>query len=189
LPAKIRRKRLERADWIRIARNTLITSGIDQVKVDRLAKKINITRGSFYWFFKSRMELLDALLNDWETTNTRPLLDAIQAASNPRDKLVGLITTWVDEKAFSPRYDSAVRDWARTSSKVSRAVQTVDERRIDAITGIFREFGYQGEEALIRARVAYFHQVGYYTLHVKESHTERMRLFPLYYLSLSGYKM
>lgn len=179
-------KRKERADWIAVARKFLIAGGIAKVKVDRLADELEITRGSFYWFFKGREELFDALLKDWEDTNSGPLLDAINSASGAREKYLALIRTWLEEKAFSPRYDSAIRDWARTSPKVAKVVRAVDEKRILAITEIYRDFGYDEDEALVRGRITYFHQVGYYALHFKESLEERKRWTPLYFKALTG---
>jgi len=57
-------KRLTRDDWIDNARKVLVASGIEEVKVDRLARRMRVTRGSFYWHFEHRKDLLDALLSD-----------------------------------------------------------------------------------------------------------------------------
>jgi AcrR family transcriptional regulator len=73
-----------REDWVNTSRKALIKEGIDQVKVERLAKQLNVTRGSFYWHFRSRAELLTALLDHWEATNTGPLLRAVEAAIRRR---------------------------------------------------------------------------------------------------------
>ena len=59
-------------DWIEVAKTTLIKEGVGGVKIDRLAKKAGVTRGGFYYRFKSRQGLLDALLQDWRTTNNQP---------------------------------------------------------------------------------------------------------------------
>lgn len=182
-------QRMTRDDWIAAARAALITSGVEQVKVDRLAKDLGITRGSFYWFFKSREELLDALLKDWEQTNTTPMIAAVESApaGDGHAQFRALMQVWLDEKDFSPAYDSAVRDWARTAPKVERVVRRVDNRRIELMHGMFRNFGYPEDEAFIRARVAYFHQVGYYTLHIKESRKTREDLRALYFKALTGF--
>ena len=79
-----------------------------------------------------------------------------------------------------------MRDWARPSSKVDKVVRRVDEQRINLILGIFKGFGYEGADALVRARITYFHQVGYYAIHIKESRTDRMRLKNAYLAALKG---
>jgi hypothetical protein len=73
-----------------------------------------------------------------------------------------------------------VRDWARTSSKVLDAVHAVDDRRIGFIEQVFRDLGYAGKEAHVRARVTYYHQVGYYALGVREPRKKRLELLPYY---------
>ena len=59
-------RQLSRVDWIEAARRQLIISGVDELKVDRLARKMKVTRGSFYWHFKNRKDLLDAVLQLWQ---------------------------------------------------------------------------------------------------------------------------
>jgi AcrR family transcriptional regulator len=176
-----------RDDWIRAARKALIKGGIDQVKVERLAKQAGVLRSNFYWHFSSRTDLFDALLADWETTNTGPLLAAIEAAST--SNILTLTNLWVEERDFSPGYDAMVRDWARKDAKVARAVQAVDNKRIAALTRLMRCYGHQGTSALVRARIFYFHQVGYYALGIHETRAQRLKLVPYYVKALTGHDL
>ena len=70
-------------DWLRMARNTLVLDGVDQVKILALAERMQVSRSSFYWYFRDREELLQALLQDWEASNTARILAhcALPAAS------------------------------------------------------------------------------------------------------------
>ena len=79
-----------------------------------------------------------------------------------------------------------MRDWARTSEEVSAVVRAVDEERIAYIKRIFLDFGYGEDEAFIRARVTYFHQVGYYTIGYNETLDARTALLPMYVYVLTG---
>jgi AcrR family transcriptional regulator len=172
---------LGRDDWLQAAKKALIKGGVDEVKVDRLARQMKMTRGSFYWHFADRDDLLGALLEHWESTNTEPLLRAIaNAHGKGRAGFHEVAQVWIQEKEFSSAFDSAVRDWARKDPAAARAVQRVDERRIEALTGLMRSFGFPPQEAFVRARVIYFHQVGYYTLAIRESESTRVRLEPIY---------
>lgn len=51
--------------WLEAAYQALLESGVDSVKILPLAKKLNLSRTSFYWFFKDREELLAALVARW----------------------------------------------------------------------------------------------------------------------------
>lgn len=179
--------RFGRADWLSAARHALITGGVDAIKVERLAKALNVTRGGFYWHFRDRDDLLNALLASWEKETSALFEAALQGDhANGMEEMVALAKMWMEEESYSPAYDAAVRDWARTSKRAARAVNRVDRARIDVIKRIFLDLGYEDDEAFIRARVTYFHQVGYYTLGLSETLSERRRLLPLYLKVLTG---
>ena len=97
-----------------------------------------------------------------------------------------IVHVWVDEDPFSPLLDLAVRDWSRTSKKLAQEVAEMDNLRISLLTRAFRALGYSQDESLVRARITYFHQIGYYTLSFKEDAAERRRYQPLYGKVLLG---
>jgi AcrR family transcriptional regulator len=182
--------RLGRDDWIGAARAALVAGGVAAVKVDRLADTLGVTRGSFYWHFASRAELLDALLASWAEGNSAPFLRVLNRdQDNPARQYLHFIEVWVDENEFDPVYDSAVRDWARASAKVERLVRRIDQTRMDTLRAIFARMGYDELEAEVRARVTYYHQVGYYAMHISESRELRRQLFPIYFKVLAGMPM
>ena len=181
------REMLTREDWIATARAALIKSGIGAVRIVPLAKALGVTRGGFYWHFKGRRDLLDALLDDWEHTNTAPFERIVQ--QDRRDghaEFQALVDLWVAEKEYSPAWDSALRNWAALSKQAAAVVKRVDEHRIALIREIFLHLGYSDPEALVRARITYFHQVGYYALALGESPSERRELLPVYIAALLG---
>lgn len=142
---------------------------------------IGVTIGSFYWHFANRAELLDAVLEDWKTTNSAAMLEA--AARGARAALArfdAFINVWVEESDYSSAYDSAMRDWARSSADVSAAVRDVDLERISLLRGIFSDLGYDDDRAEVRARITYFHQVGFYALGLRDDEATRVTLRPLY---------
>jgi AcrR family transcriptional regulator len=190
-PAKTRKPRsdtLQKRDWVIAARKLLIQRGIANVKVEPLAQAMAVTTGSFYWHFAGRQALHDALLKDWYDTNTAPLYQAVKTAgSDPRRQYLAFFGVWVLERDFDPRYDQAIRDWARTSKRVADLVREVDDARIELLLEIFENFGYSGLDAEMRARVTYYHQVGYYAMHVKELRERRLELAPFYADILTGH--
>ena len=75
--------RLTRIDWLVAARDALITEGKDALKIERLAKKLDVTRGGFYWHFRGRDDLLDALLISWEEETNVLFEQALQGDQRP----------------------------------------------------------------------------------------------------------
>lgn len=173
-------------EWVDIARRALVEEGIVGVKIDRLAKIAGVTRGGFYWRFKSHADLLETLLEDWRSSNTQPMLDVLAAPGSVNERLTRLANLYIFEQGFSPAYDSAVRAWANLSADVERLVQEVDAIRIEAIRQTFVEDGFEGHDAMIRARILYFHQVGYYATGLKESSGQRQALTSSYIRVFTG---
>ena len=177
----------DRESWFDEARQVLIAEGADRVRVDPLAKRLGVTTGSFYHHFRNRRELLDGLLDHWEARNSGPMFKAVEAAGpDPDDQIDALFQTWLGESEYDPQYDSAVRAWAHGDAQVREIVQRVDDRRIGLLQGIFTAYGYDQERAFIRARIAYFQQVGYQAMEVHESAAERQRIYHLYREALTG---
>lgn len=163
-------------DWVRMARQVLIDEGIVAVKIDRLAKLAGVTRGGFYWRFKNRDELLDALIKDWRERNTTPMLRVLRAKASPHDRMLALAKLYIDGRDFSEGYDSAVRAWAAASPPIADIVRAVDDIRLAALDELFQDAGFDATEAMIRARITYFHQVGYYAIGLRETADERRSL-------------
>jgi AcrR family transcriptional regulator len=184
-PAK--REALGRQAWLDAAKRALIEEGTAGVEVNKLAKRLGWSRGGFYWFFVNRQQLLDELAEYWAQTSLEPFEKILQASgSNGTDEYLAVVEMWVGESDYDPKWDGAVRDWARTSEDVRKKVAAVDRRRIAILEQIFNDMGYEGKEAHIRARIMYYHQVGYYALGIQESRRERRELLPYYQKVLTG---
>lgn len=179
--------RTTREEWIDLARDILISDGVSNVKVMNLAQRLNVSRSSFYWFFKSRHDLLDQLLHHWEHTNTASIVEhAGRPAHTITEAVLGLFECWIGETKFDPRLDFAIREWARRSPDVHKQVDAADAARIQAIAAMFRRHSFDEGEAFIRARVMYFMQVGYYALEVREPLEVRLSYTQAYIRSFTG---
>src|SRR6218665_3979142 len=60
--------------WLGAAYEALLDSGVEAVKIQPLAKKLKLSRTSFYWFFEDREQLLAALIGLWRDKNTGNLV-------------------------------------------------------------------------------------------------------------------
>ncbi|MEQ8404964.1 MAG: TetR/AcrR family transcriptional regulator [Oceanicaulis sp.] len=179
------RKRYTRADWLEAAKKIFIDTGVEDVKVDVIAKRMKITRGSFYWHFKGREDLLNALLEDWTARNIAGI-DALRAKRGGSPTLADCIRFWVAMEEDVLTFDMAMRVWGRKSEKVAAATKRIDEAWMKLLTEVFKRRGNRPEMARARARVMYFHQIGYYTLDLREDLESRIRNFPLYHEILTG---
>ena len=67
-----------------------------------------------------------------------------------------------------------------------KALDRSDRVRTEALKGLFVRFGYGDEEALVRARMLYYMQIGYYALDLKEPIEARLNLTPHYLKAFTG---
>jgi len=180
-----------RRAWIAAAIDLLITEGAAQVKIDRLAKTLGVTRGGFYWFFRNRDDLLDQLIEAWKLPENDPISALLGASGedSPLDAFGRLFILLVNEEEYNPSFDSALRDWARTSPRARAAVEEVDQRRISLLRDLYERLGAKAAEAQVRARILYYHQVGYYAMDVAEDREERYARLPTYFQLLTGREM
>lgn len=148
--------------WVAAATELLVDGGMELVRVDVVARRLQVTRGSFYWHFRDRDELVARVLQAWRTAATEQLVDRFESLPGPADKRLHEVLSLpfrgrAAERAA--RIELAIRDWARRDELARRAVEEVDERRIGYIAQCFSELGFGMGEARARAFLFYGYQV------------------------------
>ncbi|MBL0421870.1 TetR/AcrR family transcriptional regulator [Ramlibacter sp. AW1] len=135
---------LQRVDWIRAGMRILARSGVDAVLIPPLAKALGVTKGSFYWHFASRDELLLALIEEWKQHATRRVIEIVEhAGTSPQEKirLIAFIGTNSPIDEFGGAIELAVRNWARSNPEVRRKVADVDRERVSYLATLYATVG------------------------------------------------
>lgn len=162
-PSRTERGALSPADWINAATELLVDRSIDAVRVDVLAKILLVTRGSFYWHFSDREDLLQQVLSNWREAQTEEIIARYRRrAAHPE--------TIVQELAELPLHgrsaragssvELAIRAWARRDEMARLAVEQVDAKRLEYIQGCFTHLGYSEHAAQSRAFMLYAYMLG-----------------------------
>ncbi|MEM9047049.1 MAG: TetR/AcrR family transcriptional regulator [Pseudomonadota bacterium] len=176
-----------REDWLEASREILIDQGVEQVKILTVSDRLGVSRSSFYWYFKDRADLLDHLLAAWEEGNTGVIQNhAALPAKTITAAVLNLFRCFIEPNGFNHRLDFAVREWARRSDPVQEAVARSDQTRLAAIAGLFGRYGYDMAEAVSRARILYYMQIGYYALDLSEPVETRLANVPGYLEGFTG---
>jgi AcrR family transcriptional regulator len=149
---------LDATAWVEAAFDALAEGGIEAVRVDPLAKRLGVTRGSFYWHFKDRDALHQAMLRQWRERASYQIVNRIErSAENPADRLRRLL----DLPHSSPRatrgaaVELAIRLWARRDKHAAKAVRHIDRVRLDYFAGLLAAQGAPKEDARQRAYLFY----------------------------------
>lgn len=173
--------------WLEAAYELLLESGVSTLKILPLAKKLGLSRTSFYWFFKDREELLGALVTRWRDKNTGNLVRQTEAyAESIAEAMLNVNDCWVDKKLFDAQFEFAVRSWALESPDILAEVKTADQIRLEALAQMFTRFGYTAITADVRARTTYLTQIGYISMQTQEDVALRMKRIPEYVEIFTG---
>jgi len=149
-------------DWVRAATQVLVDHGIDHVRVDVLAGELAVTRGSFYWHFRDREDLLRRVLQAWREETTVQLTRRLAVArSEPRELLADVITLPFRGRAAqrAARIELAIRAWARRDPMARQALEEADASRIGYHEALFLALGFGAAEAGHRAFLMYGYEV------------------------------
>ena len=169
------------AAWLEAAYDMLTESGVDAVKIMPLAKRLGVSRTSFYWHFKDRDELLEAMIHRWEQKNTGNLVARTEAyAESIAEALFNLFDCWLDGDLFDARLDLAIRNWARNDAALQVRLDAEDAKRKEAMAAMFLRFDYDADQAEVRALTMLYTQIGYISVEIKEDPTQRMARMPDY---------
>jgi AcrR family transcriptional regulator len=137
-PAIARVGSLHPDDWIRAVQARLAGQGVESVRVEVLARDLGVSKGSFYWHFRDRGELLDKLLVGWEEGE----LDWLNG-----DDGASAAARWARfiERTASPermRMEIALRAWARGDEGVATRVAAIEKRKARLIGDVLRDIGF-----------------------------------------------
>ncbi len=156
------RSTLSAGDWEQQTLVLIAEKGIRAVAIESLARRMGVTKGSFYWHFPNRDALLEQSLLRWEKHDEANLRTSLGAIADPRERLRSFFRRTVREKLTHDVYSSLCT--AADHPKVEPLLERVAERRMKHIQQAFCEIGFSVAEASHRARLTYSTYLGYLQL-------------------------
>jgi AcrR family transcriptional regulator len=169
------RRVLTKDDWLRAAMKVLRTQGVGGVRVLGLARSLGVTRGSFYWHFRDRQDLLDHMLDWWDREMTDTVIRHTDGVRGDAVKRIVALAELVPRKDLN-RYDSAMRAWADGDRKVAAVTRRVTRKRLEYVAGLFREAGFSPREATTRGHLLAIYIMSEGVVLAGESLQTRLRL-------------
>lgn len=150
-------KRLTAQDWIEFALTALAREGAQALKADVLARRLGVSRGSFYWHFPDLEGFHARVIERWKQVNTEAIIADVERHDAPELRLDALL-----RRAFgrSAALDVRVRAWAADNVAAARAVHDIDRRRRDYIAGLLVAAGAAPALAATRAQLLYWSYLG-----------------------------
>lgn len=160
--AKNERVRLSAEDWEDGALALIAEQGVGALAVEALARRLGVTKGSFYWHFRTREALLQAALERWEEYGEREVLAEIERIPDPLKRFPELFRRVAHELQPHRVYAALLK--ALDHPQVVPVMARVSQRRMDFLTRLYGEAGLEPVAALHRARLTYAAYVGFLQL-------------------------
>lgn len=142
---------LQPTDWIQAALAKLSELGIDAVRVEVLARDLRVSKGSFYWHFRDRADLLEKTLACWEEREIN-LLDLDANAASAATRWARIVQAASDPSRI--QLEASMRSWARRDEAVARRVVAVELRKAAVIANVLQEVGFAPPAAEAWSEVA-----------------------------------
>jgi AcrR family transcriptional regulator len=156
------RSTLSAADWEREALELIAEQGVQALAVEPLARRMGITKGSFYWHFSSREALLEQALERWEEHDARNLARFLGEIDNPRDRLMSFFRKVGKEKLTHEVYSELCA--AAGHPHVEPVLERVAGRRMKHLSDAYEEMGLSPDIARNQARLTYSVYLGFLQL-------------------------
>lgn len=154
--------RLSAEDWQQAALDVIAEQGLAAVAVEPLAKRLGVTKGSFYWHFPSREALIKAALEKWEASDQQRVFDPLEHIPDPGDRLRELFVLTSREMRSHVIYSALLNQVDHPI--VQPIMQRLSQKRIAFLGLAYRALGLNRRESMNRARLAYAAYVGFLQL-------------------------
>ena len=139
---------ISRDDWIDAAWNILGEAGVEGIRIEQLARQLEVTKGSFYWHFKNRQGLVDTMIERWLGMREE---DRPTVSENPSERLWQVIERGITRGTRGQA--AALRLWAQRNPEVEEKIVIADSARRQFFVDQFKALGHDEEAAEIRAEV------------------------------------
>ena len=147
-------------DWVRAGFTVLAEQGIKALKVDVLCAHLGVTKGSFYWHFDGMPTYRAALIESWGTLRDGDRGDFDDTTGvAPREQLSNMMAALLNPRHWT--LERAMREWARSDETVAASVREADRRVLRAVRRAFVEYGFDADEADLRANATFAAGIGF----------------------------
>ena len=142
--------RTPRTSWIQEGLRALGVGGPDAVRIEKLAQALGVTKGGFYWHFEDRPALLEEMLDAWERLVVDEVIDRVESEGGDARTKLRRLSALASSSRELMKIELAVRDWARRDKAVAKRLRRIDNRRMDYMRSLFREFCPDEDDVEVR---------------------------------------
>ena len=149
-------------EWIEAAYRRFNEAGLAAVRVEAVARDLGASKGSFYWHFAYRAELVAAVMARWEQIETDFVITLVERAGTPEERLAALYDVIVDR--LGQRGGERTLYVTAAGEGVEAVVGRVTERRVAYVASLLEAAGFDADEARRRGATVVAAVIGFQQL-------------------------
>ncbi|MGO4346363.1 TetR/AcrR family transcriptional regulator [Paenibacillus sp. MCAF9] len=150
-------------DWIKLGLQKFAEGGVEALVIEQLAKQLNSSKTSFYWYFKNRILYIDRIIHYWHEQTTTSIIAHIQQHDSlePKQKvhqLLSVMFSTIAGKDFIYHF----RKLGKASPAYAELLQQIEQQRLDYMSGLLIACELLEHEAKNRSELLYSYYLGWY---------------------------
>lgn len=152
---RVKAERLAKEDWLETGLRILGQTGPGGIRIEKVCQAMKVTKGSFYWHFQDRQDLLDCLFAHWRARETTGLIDFVEGSYDAPADRIRHVVEFVTLGDYDVATEVAMRQWGQSEARVHDALKEVDDERLTFFARQFTALGFSPDEARLRAITVY----------------------------------
>jgi AcrR family transcriptional regulator len=161
----VKKRSLTAEDWQEAALNVIAHQGVAAVAVESLARDLGVTKGSFYWHFSNRMDLVKQALKRWRLGDKQLIEQTILPIKNPKERLLAWFKLSAEPIQTHLIYSTLLAD--RSHTLISKILKEITLERLAHLQKSYIDMGYNQAQAKSQSLLAYSVYVGF--LHMSKT--------------------
>lgn len=157
--AENKKKSLSQEDWERAALEIIARQGVGAIAVEPLAKLLGVTKGSFYWHFANRRDLINAALKRWRDEDQQLIKQKVFSQTDPHERLRAWFLLSAEPTQSHLIYATLLAD--RQYDIIAKTLKEVTIERLSHLQKAYQEIGLSEQDAKQQSLLSYSVYVGY----------------------------
>ncbi len=152
-----------RQNWIEQGYSLFSNKGISGIVVERIAKKLNCNKSSFYWHFKTKQDFVNCIIEYWTNLETEQVIEQINREQTPERKFK-LLVTLSFKKDPALDFIFFLKRYAKQQPQLRKEIDRIDQQRISYVADLLVDIGIQEDHAPAKAAIFYKYLIGYHEM-------------------------
>jgi AcrR family transcriptional regulator len=165
------KKKVTKKEWLWVGVTFFSNGGLKALNVEEMARVLKCTKGSFYWYFKSRNDYIAQLIDLWASEGTEMFIEDVSTIDSPKTQLKCLL-----DNVFSDRragdFEFYLRQFGKDDQKVGLLINKVEQRRIKFVADLLEKCNVT--LAKEKAEILYHFYLGWYEHYKTTDMTDNM---------------